>query len=68
MSHPMLLADPEVDPEDKEFWARGYTLRCDAEELVICPDFLLPVADDLLDSGKSLILLRRQNAARLAPK
>ena len=59
-----LLADPAVDADSDRFWEEAYVLRRAADASVACPTFLQPLASEILDCGRSLVLLRQQQTHR----
>lgn len=50
----------DVDIDSDEFWDQSYKLKKGAEGRSVCPHFLRPILPAILHSGKSLILLKRQ--------
>ena len=54
----VLTAAERRSVDSPDFWTAAYSLRRTAEGQVACPAFLQPLAQGILSTGKSLILLR----------
>lgn len=62
-----LCTDQTVSVDSPYFWKEAFFLRLNSSGEVACPTFLQPLAQGILSTGKSLLLLRaRQGAARQA--
>ena len=56
--HKPVAADQRVSVDAPDFWTAAYSLRLDGGGQVACPAFLQRLAQGILSTGKSLILLR----------
>ena len=53
-----LSADESVSVDSPYFWGEAFMLQHTASGQVACPSFLQPLAQGILSTGKSLLLLR----------
>ena len=54
----IVCADQNVSVDSPYFWNEAFTLRRTETGDVACPEFLQPLVEGILSTGKSLILLR----------
>jgi hypothetical protein len=50
----------EAHPQSPDFWSRAFHLRRDEKELLLCPELLQAVAEDVLEAGKASLLLQSE--------